>query len=48
MCWIPAGDIPVPGDAALVGERADTAVVGRVVMPTKVWHLLRMAKKNSL
>ena len=42
------GDIPDPGEEALVGESDDTDVVGSVVKPTNVWHLLRMARRNSL
>ena len=42
------GDIPDPGEEALVGEREDTDVVGSVVKPTNVWHLLRIARRNSL
>ena len=41
------GDMTVPGEAAFVGDIAVTDV-GNVVNPTNVWHLLRMARRNSL
>lgn len=42
------GDIPEPGEDAFVGDMEDTDAVGKVVNPTRVWHLLRMARRNSL
>jgi hypothetical protein len=42
------GDNPDPGDTTFVGETAAAVVVGSVVNPTRVWHLFRMASRNSL